>query len=523
MEKKKEELERKRDKMKTIYKEKFEDIRACNDTADEIAKEWARRAKLLAEDYSRIDPEFLIRIDGRDVGEKARAACYTKMLAAELKVHHRLTNKYTDWMDEVTVDRNTSAMIMKEKDRKLSPLVKFAFKCRHDKLRTAEHQWNRVKQVKNKESAPDWMKKIMSYCKSNKCPFGCDAVENLEHLVSCPSGNEVLSKLELELETLGFAYIKEWLRPSPGSEWKPKWTWMGIFPKMLIEVMEYYLEQQNKADQLHQSLQKVQVLLISGLRNLWINRCKKLFAKTDAEKERERVLQRTKRRKTSSSKAAEKSPRNPSTNSKVARVRAQLAAKKKTVAGKRKRTSKGRERSPPTKKRSTTPRPSRSRPALPRKPNLGLDGRYWTTSAAPMPASRRNDFDYSYDADDVDDAEAAEGPAETESDSEVYKDQEEGGSGDDRDDRFDIRSHWNVSTRASSSHTSLSLTRDGPLGGHRSEGEASRKRKGALSSDSVRPDSDPRVKKRPEYTRDASESEDEVLESGVSGQLPYGT
>ena len=210
-----------------------------------------------------------------------------RLLEAELNSHHKRTAKYTDWLEEREVEKEASAWILKAKDRSLGPLVKFAFKCRHDKLRTAEHQWNRVKDIKDLSAAPEWMKKIQKNFQSPKCPFGCDAVENIDHLVTCPAGKKTHLTLVKDLKEMGFAYVSEWLSSSELDNWKAKWTWMGIFPRKLIEIIQQHCEGQTQ-EHVKEKIQRLQTTLLSGLRELWVNRCKKLFSKSEAEKQQEK-------------------------------------------------------------------------------------------------------------------------------------------------------------------------------------------------------------------------------------------
>ena len=75
---------------------------------------------------------------------------------------------------------------------------------------------------------------------------------------------------------------------------------MGIFPKKLLEVMQVYCEQGEEGEEITGTVKKAQIIVLAALRELWINRCKKVYAKSDEEVAREKQQQREKRKSTSS-------------------------------------------------------------------------------------------------------------------------------------------------------------------------------------------------------------------------------
>jgi len=384
------EILRKRQRMRELYGEsRFEDILIGNCGADRIAGEFAKDAQELTYEHSHLDPQFIIQIAERDVVEQPRRACYQALLEEILVKHRKEKLRYSDWQGCDQLDVENSSLILKERSRNLAKLVSFAFKCRHDKLRTAEHGYNRAAQAKQSGESSEWAEKLIRSFPDAWCPFGCGEVESLDHLVNCKASEKIRAETERELRQDQMDIAVEWLSEGPeGDVWKPKWTWMGLLPKKLTEIIIAKLSLEGKKAESVAVIKKLQITLLEGLRRMWINRCKKLFAKSEHEKNEEREEQRRSRlmpkaksrKKSKEQRKLELLRKKKSTNAKIAKITAALARKSK-----RKRSAVRRNPQPKTRAASDTN--TRKTPT-----RLGLDGKYWTSSTPVTHQHAQNDF-----------------------------------------------------------------------------------------------------------------------------------
>ncbi len=155
-------LELKQKKMKDKFGEECDEIMIGNDVADSIAKVYAKESRHLAYEHTEHDPDFILQINEKDVVRNPRRQCYNLLLEDVLAQHRVAHHKYSDWQGAPGLDSEKSALIMVEKSRKYQKLVSFAFKCRHDKLMTREHGYNRtIKDTRDNEWA-EKKKKIFS-------------------------------------------------------------------------------------------------------------------------------------------------------------------------------------------------------------------------------------------------------------------------------------------------------------------------------------------------------------------------
>jgi ribonuclease HI len=254
-----------------------------NSEADQLAKEGRMKAEQLSSKYSNNDPEFILQIEKEDVPKDLIRRCYENILQRNKKTHWKRSAKHVDWRENPAIDHEASAIIMGNKERKLDKLKIFIFKASNDKLRTMKVGHRRAEQDKKSNYDNEWAKKrIEIYGDSENCPYGCNQVEDIDHLAKCPRSIEITNKVIKKLEDNNYGELTHYL--SDSSTWKAKWFWCGFMPATIKEIVKNKIN--SKQDhEINKEIFEIQKILTEGLQEKWINRCKILFKKVQQYRE----------------------------------------------------------------------------------------------------------------------------------------------------------------------------------------------------------------------------------------------
>jgi hypothetical protein len=261
------------------------------------------------------------------------------------------------------------------------------FMLRNNRLRTRQREHETMEKEKNQQNTNYYILRRRRYFSENKCPMGCENVEDIQHLCECKHAEkfreEARARIKWVLTTRGVAAekadIKEW---NTIPEWKEKYTWLGMIPKTFTEELKNFIEGEKEISEITTDITRY---IMEAMKNTWAQRCKKLFEKEKCNQSEPSQPNTT----THPSTPNQKKPRTPPQNPKPPKKRApeQEQGPEDNTTKKPKKVL--RQPSVDRDYRPSAPTPRQAQAPKPRQPpadtdkettddtTRGLDGGYW--------------------------------------------------------------------------------------------------------------------------------------------------
>ena len=262
-------------KMKEKYKEKTSEIISKNELADNLTKVINENEVKFNENDPGNDKLIILNEKEEIIRIPLKSIIKEKMLNKLWKEEITKINKSNIKFKDNSINWNYSRLIF---DKKNSPkLQNFVQKLWLYNLETKSKMIGMMKSNKNKEDKK-LRKNLKNKYKSVKCKF-CDKYDNYVHFISeCNKSIETHDKSKEEIENLlkedkiDCKDLKWWFNNSNLNKideriFKLEMGDVGLIPNFLVELLET-----KGVKKLKEKLEKIQIIILSNLYNVWKNK-----------------------------------------------------------------------------------------------------------------------------------------------------------------------------------------------------------------------------------------------------------
>jgi ribonuclease HI len=198
-------------KMREIYGDDTMRILAGNQTADVAAKQALDVISGLGDDAHTVTSGlapgaqrdlYELSLRGKEVHDALPSLLAQSSLENRLHSHEQAHPHIYDWQSNSDLCRRSSFLCLSDKTSCHKNLRTLLWKARNNKLNTRGHLYPRLAQAQASGSQSSYTEHLRKHFHCNVCPFGCEEVEDMEHILTCPHTSHLRKQANIELTKL---------------------------------------------------------------------------------------------------------------------------------------------------------------------------------------------------------------------------------------------------------------------------------------------------------------------------------